>query len=417
MQQFKGILSTAFVAAALLTSCSAGETSNSGIESNTESSVASPSLSTTPASSESPSPSGSAASSALSTGNISTLLKAETSTESLSNGAVRKFTALGSITDLRQDQALILSSASSAPYVARVSLDSGEEEQKIVIADAEVPEGYQLTQITDAAFVGDSIVLRYKAKEGADKYNSGKTAYAFAQFSATDGNQVGKTLFTSENPLSPSYRNAPWVAGVPGESIVLTVPAEQSFSDGTAEGNVAIFEGDKEPRLQSLHEPEFNQPHALVEGALVPLSDEPKVPGINASTQVGKDGFIVLQNFNHFLVNAANFADPLSGTETATPLNRINLAQPEYINGYWCSEENKIYNLTTGESPDYGDVSCDAVAEDGTVLGRKGSKSLPVIITKDGTIIDLPSEVRGAGFMSSKYFVSGSEIYQYSIEK
>lgn len=423
MQHSKSLLSAAFVAMALLTSCSSGETSESSGESSSAptSTAATPSISVSSSSSiaasSTPSSTASGNDSNASTGNRSDLLTAVASTGNLSNGAVQKFTAVGSITDLRQNQILILNTR-SAPYVAKISLDSGEEEQRIEITDADVPEGYQLTQIDDAAFIGDSIVLKYQANEGADKYNSGNTVYAFAQFSMADGEQLGKTFFTKENPLSPSYGNAPWVAGVPGQSIVLTVPVEQNFSDGAAEeGNIAIFEDGKEPRLQSLQKPGFNQPHAFIDGELVALSSDSKVPGLIASTQVGEDSFIALQNFNHFLVNRAGYTDALSGLESPTPLNRTSLAQTDYVNGYWCGQDNKIYNLVVKEIPDYGDVLCNAVSEDGTVLGRKGDKSLPVLVTKEGVIVDLPSEVRGAKFMSSKYFISGSNIYQYSIEK
>ncbi|WP_237218464.1 hypothetical protein [Rothia nasimurium] len=422
MKQYRALLSTAVVAAVLLTSCSAGESNNSSAESSSSStslaatSTNSPSSGSSTEGTASPSSTGASGGQTASNGNMSSLLTAVESVENLSNGAVRKFSASGSITDFNQNQVLILNNKSSVSYVAKVSLDSGAEEQKIDISDAEVPEGYQLIQILDAAFVGDSIVLRYEANEGADKYNSGELINAVAQFSA-DGKQVGKTIFTRDNPLSPSYGNAPWVAGVPGESIVLTVPTELNFSDGAAQGNVAIFEGGKEPRLQTLQEPEFSQPHGLVDGTLVALSSESQVPGMVASTQVGEDSYITLKKLTHFLVNQANYADPSSGSELPIPRNRTSLAQPDYVNGYWCDQAGKVYDLTTGESLDYGDVVCDAVTEDGTVLGRKGSKSLPVIITKDGTIIDLPSEIRGAGFISSKYFISGSEIYQYSIEK
>lgn len=314
----------------------------------------------------------------------------------------------------------------SADKTVRVAdLSSGQDVLSVQAEDLKLPDSVKFDSFQRATLLNGSIIIESLVLQGEDAYNEGEEKTAYSIFDIKQQKLLGEVILgpstnvysTDQSLLNrkPAF-SVNWEAGVPGENLALVSDRQDDFSYGSTTGNVIVFQDGQAPNISTHDSEQLKNAYFVHNGELVQIENSRVM---NAYFQISEDEVIRESSSSfdpHQLLKLDGTGAIVSTRDL--PYGQITRAEA-WASSSFCTGEgnqNLVLDIATLETRDLGDVSCESVSSDGTVLGKKGDKRVPVLLSSEGSLLDIPSNLNSVQLVNDSLLFDGSGFYEYSFK-
>ncbi|MGV3150550.1 hypothetical protein [Rothia sp. 11273D007AR] len=278
---------------------------------------------------------------------------------------------------------------------------------------------------TGVKILGNKAIIEFGYKDlTVDKYNDTGAIYqGYQVIDISTGERIGNPIKSTVRSTQDSKGHVSdlstsskigtqnkWVAGVPGESLVVkSYQMDIKYTLDDQQGNAIIFDNKSNaPKIVDIPGDMQKERFVLSSSGLVEVANTQEL------IQISSDSYAFEDNTKTYVSSIATESNQVFSNESLEP----GLYSVFEGSSNFCEPDSK-YSLNTGfQELSESDFICRAIDDSGNMIGEKGVKYMPVIITSTGEVIDLPvdkSDMASYSYFRGDYLVYGDSVYEINL--